>query len=770
MAPNRRTHGKIFAGMALLIIVVACIATAGCTGSSPTPPGTVVGLTEVPWSLETYLAENGTLVPVLPGTEVSAWFGDDGRVVGLAGCNRYSADYRLDGTTLTVSPPVSTRMYCAEPEGIMEQEARFLALLGSAAGCQVEEDHLVITDASGATVLTFGAGTPEDLAGTSWTLVEFVGEAGDRDPVLAGTEITLRFGDDGTLGGSAGCNDYGGNYTLEGTNLTPGSLVRTEMYCTDPPGVMEQEDRYLALLANVSTYQVDEGDRLVLADQKGADLLVFDRVAEAPALPLVGTEWVLEGYSLEGDAISSVIAGTTITAEFSPDGKIAGSAGCNRYGGQYLLDGANLSISSLFSTLMYCAEPEGTMEQEARFMDLLANVSSYQVEGDRLVLLDEAGTGLLFFVQAEEVPPVPLVGTEWALEAYTLEGDAISSVIAGTTITAEFSPDGKIAGSAGCNRYFASYEVAGTAMTIGPAGSTKIYCGEPEGTMEQEARFMDLLANVSSYQIEGDRLVLLDEAGTGLLFFVQAEEVPPVPLVGTEWVLEGYSLEGDAISSVIAGTTITAEFSPDGKITGSAGCNRYGGQYLLDGTNLSISSLFSTLMYCAEPEGTMEQEARFMDLLANVSSYQIEGDRLVLLDEAGTGLLFFVQAEEVPPVPLVGTEWTLVSYSLGDAISSVIAGTTITAEFSPDGKIAGSAGCNRYFASYEVAGTAMTIGPAGSTKIYCGEPEGIMEQEGRYLTLLESVAGYQIDGDRLDLLDEAGDTLLSYQASGTDQV
>ena len=58
----------------------------------------------------------------------------------------------------------------------------------------------------------------------------------------------------------------------------------------------------------------------------------------------------------------------------------------------------------------------------------------------------------------------------------------------------------------------------------------------------------------------------------------------------------------------------------------------------------------------------------------------------------------------------------------------------------------------------------MTIGPAGSTKMYCGEPEGTMEQEARYLTLLESVAGYRIDGDRLDLLDGAGKPLLSFRA------
>ena len=99
----------------------------------------------------------------------------------------------------------------------------------------------------------------------------------------------------------------------------------------------------------------------------------------------------------------------------------------------------------------------------------------------------------------------------------------------------------------------------------------------------------------------------------------------------------------------------------------------------------------------------------------------------------------------------------------------MIFGTTITATFSPDGNITGNAGCNRYFAAYEAAESTMTIGPAGSTKMYCGEPEGTMEQEARYLGLLESVTGYRIDADQLDLFDEEGRTLLTYRAEGADR-
>ena len=391
MASNGRSNTKTLAGVMLLAIAVASIVTAGCmTGT--TTPGAIVG---IPWSLDSYLAENNTLIPALPGSDVSARFGPDGRVAGSAGCNQYGGSYHLDDTDLTISPPVSTKMYCNDPAGLMEQEARFLELLGSAAGYQVGDDRLEITDTSGATVLTFVKATPAELAGTSWTLVSLAGEGGAWVPVIAGTTVSITFDTDGTLGGTAGCNRYGAEYTRDGAEITLGTAFMTEMYCMEP-GVMDQEDRYIVHLMNVALYRV-EGGRLILSDESGADLLIFDRAVEVPDIPLVGTDWVLDGYSTGGDAVSSVIAGTTITMKFSPDGNVTGNAGCNRYFAAYEVSGEVMTIGPAGSTKIYCGEPEGIMEQEARYLTLLESVAGYRIDGDRLDLLDEAGETLLSY-------------------------------------------------------------------------------------------------------------------------------------------------------------------------------------------------------------------------------------------------------------------------------------------------------------------------------------------------------------------------------------
>ncbi len=92
---------------------------------------------------------------VLPGTTIDASFADDGRITGIAGCNRYSAPCTRDGERLAIGPAVATRMFCGSPEGIMEQEAAYLAALARAAGVRFAGDTLTLVDADGAELASF---------------------------------------------------------------------------------------------------------------------------------------------------------------------------------------------------------------------------------------------------------------------------------------------------------------------------------------------------------------------------------------------------------------------------------------------------------------------------------------------------------------------------------------------------------------------------------------------------------------------------------------
>jgi uncharacterized lipoprotein YbaY len=93
---------------------------------------------------------------VIPGTQVTAEF-NEGQVTGVSGCNNYNAPYQMSGENLTVGPAATTRMACVEPQGVMEQEAQYLSLLGSAATYRIESRQMSILDATGQVVLVFEA-------------------------------------------------------------------------------------------------------------------------------------------------------------------------------------------------------------------------------------------------------------------------------------------------------------------------------------------------------------------------------------------------------------------------------------------------------------------------------------------------------------------------------------------------------------------------------------------------------------------------------------
>lgn len=121
-----------------------------------------------------------------------------------------------------------------------------------------------------------GEAPSPSLPGTKWMLTALRGIA-----PIEGAEITLRFEDE-FLTGTMGCNGYGGghdsgNYVADDGRLeVPRPLAVTVQLCSEPEGIMEQEDAYLDALLSAVSYHVED-DRLEIADADGNTVLVFDR-------------------------------------------------------------------------------------------------------------------------------------------------------------------------------------------------------------------------------------------------------------------------------------------------------------------------------------------------------------------------------------------------------------------------------------------------------------------------------------------------------------
>lgn len=108
-----------------------------------------------------------------------------------------------------------------------------------------------------------------------------------------------------------------------------------------------------------------------------------------------------------GDAglVQGTAPGTRLTATFSEEGELSGSAGCNDYGATYTADRGAIEISDFSKRDLGLLEdgdalqgaPAGVMEQEEEFLEALASATRYRVDGEVLQLLRLDGTRVGYF-------------------------------------------------------------------------------------------------------------------------------------------------------------------------------------------------------------------------------------------------------------------------------------------------------------------------------------------------------------------------------------
>ena len=98
-------------------------------------------------------------------------------------------------------------------------------------------------------------------------------------------------------------------------------------------------------------------------------------------------------------------------------------------------------------------------------------------------------------------------------------------------------------------------------------------------------------------------------------------------------------------------------------------------------------------------------------------------------------------------------EWELTDLA-GQAAPTGVGGRRATLRFESDtARVAGFAGCNRYFGTYTVDGTALRFGAIGMTRMACAEGMGLEQQLG---AALEATRSYTLNANQLSLLGSNG--------------
>ena len=97
------------------------------------------------WQVTGLLSGDAFVSPIA-GTELTATFADDESVSGSSGCNTYTAEFTTDKGAIQIQDVAGTEKACAEPAGVMEQEATYLALLPSVVKFRLDGNALELFD------------------------------------------------------------------------------------------------------------------------------------------------------------------------------------------------------------------------------------------------------------------------------------------------------------------------------------------------------------------------------------------------------------------------------------------------------------------------------------------------------------------------------------------------------------------------------------------------------------------------------------------------
>lgn len=111
--------------------------------------------------------------------------------------------------------------------------------------------------------------------------------------------------------------------------------------------------------------------------------------------------WIVSEVD-SGTGAEHPLSGTNLTATFD-DGSVSGTSGCNGYFASYAVDGGSISVGPIGSTLAFCSDPAGVMDQESAYLSLLERATRYERDDDKLTLLEGDTTLLVYHAARPEL-------------------------------------------------------------------------------------------------------------------------------------------------------------------------------------------------------------------------------------------------------------------------------------------------------------------------------------------------------------------------------
>jgi uncharacterized lipoprotein YbaY/heat shock protein HslJ len=107
---------------------------------------------------------------------------------------------------------------------------------------------------------------------------------------------------------------------------------------------------------------------------------------------------------------------------------------------------------------------------------------------------------------------------------------------------------------------------------------------------------------------------------------------PAASIPGSQWQLTSYG-PASAPQAAVADAPSTLVFGADGQVSGSTGCNGFGGSYTVASDEITFGALVGTLIACEDARG--EQERAIFATLKGTTRYELAGDTLRIFSADG---------------------------------------------------------------------------------------------------------------------------------------
>lgn len=250
-----------------------------------------------------------------------------------------------------------------------------------------------------------------DLNGTSWRLI-------DGLDTVVGYQPTIAF-DGAQVGGSDGCNGYGGRYDLDGNTLRIDGLGGTDMGCEGPNGedVLGPAAEFLRLLQTEPAIEFDDDVMRVSAE---GGVLVFEPIGDIGLDEIAGEIWVMSEWTSGGE---------TVEASGEPwmvldlAGVMQGSTGCRSLSGEWILSDTQEIVLTTFGADGSCAEDLTT--QDGIVVNILGDGFSAARNGD-ILITNSAGNESATWLIADALPEAPSVDDQ---VGFTPDASVVAFVI-----------------------------------------------------------------------------------------------------------------------------------------------------------------------------------------------------------------------------------------------------------------------------------------------------------------------------------------------------